>query len=53
MNGVRTDSGGGGGPSRGTSKPQGDIRNAIFARRDLSEKKHSFVLVTSTNNRER
>ena len=36
-NAVRTDSGGGGGASR--SKAHGDLRNAIFSRRNLSEKK--------------
>ena len=31
----------------------GGLRNAIFSRRDLSEKKHSFVFVMSTNVRGR
>ena len=35
-NAVRTDSLGGGGSSRG--KLHGDLRKAIFSRRDLSEK---------------
>ena len=36
-NAVRTDSGGGGGASLG--KAHGDVRNVIFSRRDLLEKK--------------
>ena len=54
-NAVRTDSEGGGRSSRGEPHGggTGDLRNAIFSRRDLSEKKDSFVFVMWTNVRER
>ena len=54
-NAVRTDSEGGGRSSRGEPHGggTGDLRNAIFSRRDLSEKKDSFVFVMWTNVRGR
>ena len=50
-NGVRTDSGGGGRSSRGEPHGggTGDLRNAIFSRRDLSEKRtHLYLLCGQT-----